>query len=528
MNVSDLYQQYLGRAADQGGLDYWNQQFGDTVDASETGRFLKEAMANKEAQLLTDEGRQNALNLFNNANLEDFLGRTGAATTADEFWSKYGSAPQQGWNEETIRENSWGQDLGPLGYLGHAISGESGPMQQWLGSGKGMSRYDPETINKEALPTFSLYGSGSDEDIKRGFNVLQHMAPQNLNEFWGLDKDTQRGILQNPALALNQMYARANASSGDWLSTGAEGGYSDLGAYGWDAQKGLTADPSKYQEIHAGDSWSGPLSTIASIASVIPGPWQIPAMMVSAAMAARAGNPLGMAASVLPMTGVSGALANGVGDVTGNVLGQAGNRAVASGLMNTGMGLASGKDFDDALKSGAIAGLTSYGNSQLNSTINDTDLSPEQKAVLKGAGGAALNTAVKGGNLEDSLTSGLMGGLANYGAGLVSDVTGLDPSASGAITNAVMKYATNQNQGQPQPTFQAQPTLQTQQPQQVAQQTTSPEVAPTQVAQNNLPTDAGALPADNNLPWQLRWNPQQVAFGGLTPRGVYNPISWTA
>lgn len=37
--VSDLYSQILGRAPDEGGLSYWNNQFGDTVDANELATF---------------------------------------------------------------------------------------------------------------------------------------------------------------------------------------------------------------------------------------------------------------------------------------------------------------------------------------------------------------------------------------------------------------------------------------------------------------------------------------------------------
>ena len=42
-SIEGLYQNVLGRAPDQGGADYWKQQFGDTVDANEYQTFLNAA-----------------------------------------------------------------------------------------------------------------------------------------------------------------------------------------------------------------------------------------------------------------------------------------------------------------------------------------------------------------------------------------------------------------------------------------------------------------------------------------------------
>jgi hypothetical protein len=39
LTVEQLYQQYTGRAADPGGLQYWTQQFGSTIDPNEIGIF---------------------------------------------------------------------------------------------------------------------------------------------------------------------------------------------------------------------------------------------------------------------------------------------------------------------------------------------------------------------------------------------------------------------------------------------------------------------------------------------------------
>lgn len=45
-SVEDLYQQYAGRASDPGGLEYWTQQFGDTIDPNETGIFQRAVAEN--------------------------------------------------------------------------------------------------------------------------------------------------------------------------------------------------------------------------------------------------------------------------------------------------------------------------------------------------------------------------------------------------------------------------------------------------------------------------------------------------
>lgn len=68
-SVSDIYQSYLGRAPEQAGLDYWNKQFGPTIDQNEVNTFL--AAAQPELQKLnpggyfwTDEQINNAKNYF--------------------------------------------------------------------------------------------------------------------------------------------------------------------------------------------------------------------------------------------------------------------------------------------------------------------------------------------------------------------------------------------------------------------------------------------------------------------------------
>lgn len=42
-SVNDLYQQVLGRAPEAEGLNYWNQRFGDTIEANEIEEFKRGA-----------------------------------------------------------------------------------------------------------------------------------------------------------------------------------------------------------------------------------------------------------------------------------------------------------------------------------------------------------------------------------------------------------------------------------------------------------------------------------------------------
>ena len=49
LTVEDLYRQYAGREADPGGLEFWKQGFGDSIDANEIASF-QNAVAEARAQ----------------------------------------------------------------------------------------------------------------------------------------------------------------------------------------------------------------------------------------------------------------------------------------------------------------------------------------------------------------------------------------------------------------------------------------------------------------------------------------------
>jgi hypothetical protein len=56
LTVEDLYQQYAGRGSDPGGLQYWTQQFGDTIDANEIQTFRDSVAYNLAQEAATASG----------------------------------------------------------------------------------------------------------------------------------------------------------------------------------------------------------------------------------------------------------------------------------------------------------------------------------------------------------------------------------------------------------------------------------------------------------------------------------------
>jgi len=55
LKVEDLYSTYLDRASDKGGLDYWDEKFGSTIDANEVSEFINAAapeLAAKKTQVV--------------------------------------------------------------------------------------------------------------------------------------------------------------------------------------------------------------------------------------------------------------------------------------------------------------------------------------------------------------------------------------------------------------------------------------------------------------------------------------------
>lgn len=162
------------------------------------------------------------------------IGSSTPVTTLSDFFKSFGSTPTGGWSDANTK-----------------FSSDNASLQRWMS-------------DSSFLPQFSLYGSGTPADIQQGFNILQRMSPQNIGEFWGLSPETKKGMLENPANALQFMRATANPANRDWLSIGAEGGYSGIDSYQFDPKKGMTVDPSRYLQIdNSSGGFLGSLNNLA-------------------------------------------------------------------------------------------------------------------------------------------------------------------------------------------------------------------------------------------------------------------------
>jgi hypothetical protein len=87
-SVEDLYTQVLGRAPDAGGLAYWQQGFGDTIDANEIASFKQAAQAEL-ANRSAPEQQILAPNLVNTGG-----GAPAATSVADLYQGILGRAPE--------------------------------------------------------------------------------------------------------------------------------------------------------------------------------------------------------------------------------------------------------------------------------------------------------------------------------------------------------------------------------------------------------------------------------------------------
>lgn len=335
--------------------------------------------------------------------------------TYTDFMNQYGATPEGGWTDA----NTKGSGLTSL-----FNKNGRGPLQQWM-------------KDESLLPTFSLLGSGSPEDIQKGFNVLQHMSPQNINEFWALSPDVQKGMLSNPAAALQQMRATANPANKDWLSVGAEGGFNTISAYGWDPKTGLTLDKSQYMNVNDGgggllggifgvldpvldkldpmhntgqdfatkligaDTQEQAFSTIAPMVLnyFLPGAGSA----LSAADAASTGNWTGA------LTNAAGAYMGATGGIDtgyGATANAAANGAASSAINSFGQG----GDLADMFKAAAMGGLGGAAGSGVGKLTSD--LSPTLSGFLSGAARGATSSLLQPQNmLESALSSGAAGGL---------------------------------------------------------------------------------------------------------------------
>ena len=102
-SVEDLYTQVLGRAPDAGGLAFWQQGFGDTIDANEVASFKNAAQAEL-ANRTAPEQQILAPNLVNTAG----AAAPAAPSVTDLYQSILGRAP-----ESAAASGYWQNQFGP-------------------------------------------------------------------------------------------------------------------------------------------------------------------------------------------------------------------------------------------------------------------------------------------------------------------------------------------------------------------------------------------------------------------------------
>jgi hypothetical protein len=134
MSIADLYQTYLGRAPDAGGAQYWQQQFGNEVDAGELQTFLNAA---QKEQVLNAYGGYRPDMTVNDL-YTNFLGRAPDAGGAQYWQQQFGPSIDQ--NELTTflasAQNEWrlpryaeGGEVREPRYLDGPTNGQSDKIQ---------------------------------------------------------------------------------------------------------------------------------------------------------------------------------------------------------------------------------------------------------------------------------------------------------------------------------------------------------------------------------------------------------------
>ena len=320
----------------------------------------------------------------------------------DQFWSEYGTTPEGGWSDSNIKRS-----FDPFNRTKPVL-------QRWQD-------------DASYLPNFSLYGSGSPEDIQRGFNVLQRMSPQNIGEFWSLSHAAQKGMLENPDVALQQMQSLANPANNDWLSIGAEGGFRDINAYNWDAARGLTADPSKYMTID--DSNSGllgslgldmvrpivePIGNLAGLVFSGGIPWGSIVMGVDNVSTGNDEALLGNAIGGLASYAGSNVGSGGVMGTNASLGSAAANSAANNMIISAGANYARTGDLENALKAAAFSTASGAAGNWLGSATAG-NLGEIGSKALGGAASGGLNSLfTKNSPIEGSLFGAMSGGLHGF------------------------------------------------------------------------------------------------------------------
>lgn len=339
------------------------QEYKTSMPEFGTGSFSPQ-YSNDKAYYFNDAGVSNLNQL---SGVYDFLKKINplrtntvpnTPLTYTSFMDQYGATPAGGWSDANTKYSS-----------------DNTSLQRWMS-------------DSSFLPQFSLYGSGTPADIQKGFNILQRMSPQNIGEFWGLSPETKKGMLENPANALQFMRATANPANSDWLSIGAEGGYSGIDSYQFDPKKGMTVDPSRYLQID--DSNNGLLGSLNSFMNKVD--------PLNGAIENAVGKALGFDSGL--------DMVRGIGEPIGNLAGAIfsggipwGSIVMATDNISTGN--------DEALLGNVINGIGSYAGANVGSNgVMGTNVSLGSAAANSAANNMIINAGAnyaRTGDLENAL-----------------------------------------------------------------------------------------------------------------------------
>jgi hypothetical protein len=128
-------------------------------------------------------------------------------------------------------------------------------------------------------------------------------------------------------------------------------------------------------------------------------------------------------AVVAAVTGASAAIGAGVATAIGlGTVGAVAATAIGTGVIAGGITAIQGGDVSDVLESAVVGGVTSFVGGTVAGAVGSTVAEVTGSEIAGAASGAAARTLVTGGDSEDALTSGLLGGVGAGIKGLEQDL----------------------------------------------------------------------------------------------------------
>lgn len=195
------------------------------------------------------------------------------------------------------------------------------------------------------------------------------------------------------------------------------------------------------------------VTPVATIASVVPGPWQPFGQGYMAAKGTAQGLQNGNLGQVLggalsmygaynPTTSITNAVGSKLNDGLNLGLQSSGAvNALGSGAINAGLTAASGKGLGSALQSGLASGLGNYTASQLNDLFKNANLDKTISSALTGAGSSAVSSAI---NNNKNIGLNTLAGLFAGGLSGAGQQAGLTSKTSSSLAKLVTQLAIQQ------------------------------------------------------------------------------------